>query len=66
MMREYLVYHKDAPTKHWYQISAPSKRIARWCAMNVFAHEYCGTPRIQDWVAKRFDGKNLMPVEEVF
>ena len=67
MMREYIVFHKDAPTKHWYSVSAPSKRVARYCAMNLYEHEYSGGSNdYKDWVAKRFDGNQITPIEEVF
>ncbi len=42
-MKEYIVVLKSNPTKYWYSIEAPSKRIARWCAFNIFQNEYCGS-----------------------
>ena len=41
-MKEYIVVLKSDPTKHWYSVDAPSRRIARWCALNMFQNEYCG------------------------
>ena len=41
-MKEYIVVLKSDPTKHWYYVDAPSRRIARWCALNMFQNEYCG------------------------
>lgn len=41
-MREYIVVLKSNPTKHWYSVDAPSRRVARWCALNMFQNEYCG------------------------
>lgn len=43
-MKEYIVVLKSNPTKHWYSVEAPSKRIARWCALNMFQNECCGGP----------------------
>lgn len=42
-MKEYIVVLKSDPDKYWYSIEAPSKRIARWCAINLFQNEYCGS-----------------------
>ena len=41
-MKEYIVVLKSDPTKYWYNVDAPSRRIARWCALNMFQNEYCG------------------------
>jgi hypothetical protein len=41
-MREYIVVLKSDPYKHWYSVDALSKRVARWCALNMFQNEYCG------------------------
>lgn len=41
-MKEYIVVLKSDPTEHWYSVDAPSRRIARWCALNMFQNEYCG------------------------
>lgn len=52
-MKEYIVTYKHNPTKVWYEISAPSKRIARWCAFNIFQHEYAGSIKVSDFKASR-------------
>ena len=41
-MKEYIVVLKSDPDKYWYYVDAPSRRIARWCALNMFQNEYCG------------------------
>ena len=52
-MREYIVVLKSNPFKHWYHVEAPSKRIARWCAFNMFRNEYCGTVTPKNFKACR-------------
>ena len=41
-MKEYIVVLKSNPSEHFYSVDAPSKRVARWCALNMFQNEYCG------------------------
>jgi hypothetical protein len=41
-MKEYIVVLKSDPAEHWYSVDAPSRRVARWCALNMFQNEYCG------------------------
>ena len=41
-MKEYIVVLKSNPTEYWYSVDAPSKRIARWCALNMFQNDYYG------------------------
>lgn len=56
-MKLYTVYLKSAPTKHWYSVEAPNKRIARWCGYNLFQNEYLGgNVSIRDFKVKRDEG----------
>ena len=49
----YIVTAKDNPDL-WYEVDAPSKRVAKWCAVNLYDHEYCGKRRTtRDFTAKR-------------
>lgn len=41
-MKEYIVVLKSDPTEHCYSVDAPSRRVARWCALNMLQNEYCG------------------------
>lgn len=41
-MKEYIIVLKSDPAEHWYSVDAPSRRVARWCALNMFQNEYCG------------------------
>lgn len=41
-MKEYTVVLKIDLTEYQYSVDAPSKRVARWCALNMFQNEYCG------------------------
>lgn len=64
-MREYTVVLKSNPTEHWYSVDAPSGRVARWCALNMFQNEYCGPilkPR--DFKAYRSKYKVIKDIKE--
>lgn len=53
-VKTYIVTAKDNPDL-WYEVDAPSKRVAKWCAVNLFDHQYFGGKRrtIRDFTAKR-------------
>lgn len=52
-VKTYIVTAKDNPDL-WYEVDAPSKRVAKWCAVNLYDQEYCGKRRtIRDFIAKR-------------
>lgn len=52
MTKTYIVYPKHAPSL-WYEIDAPTKRVAKWCGLNVIQTNYCGCYRVKDMVARR-------------
>jgi hypothetical protein len=56
-MKLYIVYLKSAPTKHWYSVEAPNRRIARWCGYNLFCNEYLGEVSLRDFGVKRDIGE---------
>lgn len=35
-------------------VEAPSKRIAKWCAANVYMNDYCVVKSAKDFTAKRY------------
>ena len=37
-VKTYQVWIRD----EWYLIDAPNKRIAKWCAFNLFTYEFMG------------------------
>jgi hypothetical protein len=55
-MKEYIVVLKSDPTTPWYSVDAPSKRVARWCALNMFQNEYTGCVTIKDFKAYKIYG----------
>ena len=64
-MKEYIVVLKSDPFKHWYSVDAPSKRVARWCAFNMFQNEYCGRVTVKDFKAYPSNWKTAKTLEEV-
>lgn len=51
-MKKYIVVLKYYPQKYWYSVDAPSKRVACWCALNMFQNEYGGAPfKLSDFKA---------------
>lgn len=40
-MKSYKVIIKNSPDVYYY-VDAPSRRIARWCALNLYDNEYHG------------------------
>lgn len=52
MIKTYIVYPRSAP-ELWYEIEAPTKRIAKWCGLNAVQSNYgCGYT-IKDMVVER-------------
>lgn len=51
-MKQYTVFYKRNVTMY-YIVEAPSKRIAKWAALNLFNHEYCGQFSTQDLIVYR-------------
>ena len=52
-VKTYIVTAKDNPDL-WYEVDAPSKRVAKWCAVNLYDREYCCKRRtIKDFIARR-------------
>lgn len=65
-MREYIVVLKSNPKKYWYSVEAPSGRVARWCAFNIFQNEYCGLElKPRDFKAYRAKWKKIKDIEEM-
>lgn len=65
-MKEYIVVLKSDPTEHWYSVDAPSRRVARWCALNMLQNEYCGpTLKANDFKAYPAKGKTINNIKEV-
>ena len=65
-MKEYIVVLKSDPTKHWYSVDAPSKRVARWCAFNMFQNEYCGPAlKPSDFKAYPAKWKTIQDISEI-
>ena len=54
MIKTYIVYPKSK-SDLWYEIEAPTKRIAKWCGLNVIQSNYCCNYTVKDMVAKRSD-----------
>jgi hypothetical protein len=52
MTKLYIVYPKGA-FDLWYEIEAPTKRIAKWCGLNVIQANYGCNYTIKDMVAER-------------
>ena len=52
MIKTYIVYPKGNPDL-WYEIDAPTKRIAKWCGLNVIQSNYGCNYTIKDMVAER-------------
>lgn len=52
MIKTYIVYPKGEPDL-WYEIDAPTKRVAKWCGLNVIQTNYCGGYSIKDIVVRR-------------
>lgn len=52
-MKEYIVVWKSNPVKYLYYVNAPSRRIACWCALNMYIQdEYCSPiPKVNDFKA---------------
>jgi hypothetical protein len=51
-MKTYVVYLKHNPDI-WYEVDAPSKRVARWVGFNIHNSNYmCGSP-LKDYAVKR-------------
>ena len=63
-MKEYIVVLKSDPAEHWYSVDAPSRRIARWCALNMFQNEYC-SPALKPNDFKAYPAKrNYIKINE--
>ena len=52
MIKTYIVYPKGNPDL-WYEIGAPTKRIAKWCGLNVIQANYMCNYTVKDMVAER-------------
>lgn len=52
MSKTYIVHPKGA-SDLWYEIDAPSKRIAKWCGLNVIQANYGCNYTVKDMIAKR-------------
>lgn len=52
MIKTYIVYPKENPDL-WYEIEAPTKRIAKWCGLNVIQADYCCNYPVKDMIAER-------------
>ena len=52
MSKTYIVYPKRHPDL-WYEIDAPTKRVAKWCGLNVIQSNYGCNYTVRDMVAKR-------------
>ena len=52
MTKTYIVYPKENPDL-WYEIEAPTKRVAKWCGLNVIQSNYCCNYTVKDMVAER-------------
>jgi hypothetical protein len=53
IIKTYIVTAKDNPDL-WYEVDAPSKRVAKWCAVNLYNQGYYGKRRtIRDFIARR-------------
>ena len=51
--KTYIVTAKDNPDL-WYEVDAPSKRVAKWCAVNLYDRECFGKRRTtRDFIAER-------------
>lgn len=55
MIKRYIVYPKANPDL-WYEIEAPTRRIAKWCGLNVIKANYCCGYTKRDMVVKRYRG----------
>ena len=65
-MKEYIVVLKSNPTEYQYSIDAPSRRIARWCALNMFQNEYCGpTLKVNNFKAYPAKCKAINNIKEM-
>lgn len=51
-MKEYTVFYKHNVAKY-YTVEAPSKRVAKWAALNLFGHDYCMQISVKDLIAYR-------------
>ena len=59
--REYYVTIKGAqsnPFSDYYFVEAPNKRIAKWCALNLFQNEYVTNLTIKDIFVAEAGGKH--------
>lgn len=54
MLKTYIVYPKSQPDL-WFEVDAPTRRVAKWCGLNVIHASYCCNYTIKDMVAKRSD-----------
>lgn len=52
MTKTYIVYPKRNPDL-WYEIDAPTKRVAKWCGLNVIQANYSCNYTIKDMVVER-------------
>ena len=55
-MKTYIVYLKHNPDI-WYEVDAPSKRVARWCGIACYDQNYIGFLSPKDMKAERFKYK---------
>ena len=55
MPKTYIVYPKSHPDL-WYEIDAPTKRIAKWCGLNVIQSSYGCSYTVKDMAVKRRKG----------
>lgn len=51
-MKEYTVVYKHSVAKY-YIVEAPSKRIAKWAALNLLSHDYWMQISVKDLIAYR-------------
>lgn len=56
MIKTYTVYPKgDSELR--YEIKAPTKRVAKWCGLNVIQSNYCCNYTVKDMVVERKSNK---------
>lgn len=53
-VKVYRVVPKKNINATYYMVDAPSKRIAKWCGVNLFNYEYLTFLSANDMIAERF------------
>lgn len=52
MLKTYIVYPKGEPDL-WYEVDAPTRRVAKWCGLNVIQANYVCNYTIKDMIAEK-------------